>query len=450
MIVDHRNAGRALARLALPNAASIVGDQLLGIVDTIVIGTLGAGALAAVTGASSIFIALALGLYGLTQGCGILCAQAIGARENERFGEIVRASTIVPLVSAIVVAVIALFGARQAETALVGALPTSEAGASYLVLRSFSLIPMSLTGLIYTAFAAAGDTRFGLKLLAIINLVHVPLVFVLALGWLTHHALGIVGAGISSLAAETIGCGYALSSLTRRPHYQILSRWHFDVRLGLQSAWLGLPESIYLFLVLAPDIAIVAVLAPLGSETIAAFRVLMIVSDITWAIPGSLGSAAQIVIGQRFGAGDVSGARAFDADARRYALRFSWLGGAIIAVLGWPIAFICTLDAGLASLAAAPVALHMLTLPLKGYAMTGIARVRAAGDTRFSMVVGIIASGIVIPGVWLGVNRGHLGLFAVPVVWLIAWLFWCGATALRLHNFDWSATRIANLGGKVA
>ncbi|GAC1537814.1 MAG: hypothetical protein NVS2B17_10940 [Candidatus Velthaea sp.] len=443
MIVDHRRAGRALARLAVPNAASIVGDQFLGIVDTIAIGTLGAPALAAITGAATVFVVLALGMHGFTQGCGILGAQAIGARDNERFGAIVRASAIVPLIGAIVLAVAAWFTARPALAALVGPLPTVDAGAWYLALRCISLVPMALTGLAYAAFGAAGDTRFGLKLLLTINAVHVPLVFVLALGWGTHHPLGIVGAGISSLAAEVFGLGYAVIAALRRPQYRIFARGDIDLRLALRSAWLGLPEAIYLFLVVAPDIAVVAVLAPLGPETIAAFRVLSIVSDLTWAIPGSLGSAAQIVIGQRFGAGDVAGARAFDGRAQRYAVALSTAGGLIVAALSWPISFVCTLDAALASLAAPPLALHMLTLPLKGYAMTGIARVRAAGDTRFSMIVGIIASAIVIPGIWLGVHVARIGLFAVPIVWTIAWLFWCAATAIRLRRFDWNAAQLA-------
>ena len=84
----------------------------------------------------------------------------------------------------------------------------------------------------------------------------------------------------------------------------------------------------------------------------------------------------------------------------------------------------------------------MLTLPLKGYAMLGIARVRAAGDTRFSMLVGALASAVDIPGTWFAVHVLHAGLFAVPLAWIVAWLVWCGATALRLRRFDWDGGRI--------
>jgi hypothetical protein len=146
-----------------------------------------------------------------------------------------------------------------------------------------------------------------------------------------------------------------------------------------------------------------ATLAPLGAETVAAFRVIAIVSDLAWP-------------------------------ARQYRQR----GADRNRTLAWPIAFVCTLDARLTALAAAALALRMLTLPLKGYAMVGIARFRASGDTGFSMLVEIIASAIAIPRTWFALDVLHSGLFAVPFAWITAWLFGCGATALRLQRFDWN------------
>ncbi len=441
-VMDHRDVRRTLAALAIPIFAATIGDQVLGIADTIVVGTLGPAALAAITGATSVFIVIVLSLHGLSQGAGILAAQAIGAGDNERFGRIVRSALLVPVLLGVAVAAAALVLAEPGMRTLVGPLPTLHDGAAYLILRCFSIVPVVISGVAYTTFAAAGDTRFGAKLLIWINVIHLPLLLVLALGWGTHHPLGLPGAGISSLIAESVAAGYAIFAAWHRPNYRIFEA-NLDVRLALRMLWLGLPEAVYLFLVVAPDVAIVAILAPLGAQTVAAFRVIAIVSDVTWSVPGSLGTATQTVIGQRFGAGDPAGARSFDRGALRYGVTLSTAGGIAAAVLAWPIAFACTLDAGLAALAAAPLALHMLTMPLKGYAMIGIARVRAAGDTRFSMVVGIIASAIAIPGTWYGVAILHIGLFAVSIAWIIAWSFWCGATAVRLRRFDWNATRLA-------
>ena len=57
MIVDHTRIGAAFRRLSIPVAVQMIGDQLLGIVDTIAIGSMGAVALAGATAANTIFIA---------------------------------------------------------------------------------------------------------------------------------------------------------------------------------------------------------------------------------------------------------------------------------------------------------------------------------------------------------------------------------------------------------
>ena len=68
------------------------------------------------------------------------------------------------------------------------------------------------------------------------------LLLILALGWGTHHPLGIAGAGISSLLSETIACICAVVYTWRRPIYQIFSSLDLNMRLALDCARLGLPE----------------------------------------------------------------------------------------------------------------------------------------------------------------------------------------------------------------
>jgi Na+-driven multidrug efflux pump len=117
VIVDHREIRGTLARLAIPVFAATVGDQFLGIADTIVIGTFGPAALAAITGATAVFVTLAMALHGVSQGAGILAAQAIGAGNTERFGRIARASILVPSVLGVGLAVAALWLAEPAMPA---------------------------------------------------------------------------------------------------------------------------------------------------------------------------------------------------------------------------------------------------------------------------------------------------------------------------------------------
>ena len=209
------------------------------------------------------------------------------------------------------------------------------------------------------------------------------------------------------------------------------------MELAQRCARLGFPEAIFLLGVTVPDIFIVAMLAPLGAIAVAAFRALNVVSDLTFVVPSPLQSAMQVVIGQRLGTRDPVGALWFFERSRRISLVVTTLTGALFAILAWPLAYVFTLDAQVATIAALPLALHMVTLPLKGWAMISLAPIRASGDTRFSMTVGILCSVLVIPLAWIGIERLHLGLYSVPLGWIAAWAVRALLTQWKLRDGAW-------------
>jgi putative MATE family efflux protein len=441
--VDHRDVGAALRRLALPAGLALSADQLLGIVDTIVIGTFGAAALAGITAAVSVFVTVLIPLFAFYAGTRIMGAQAIGAGDLERFGRIVRASAVVPLAISLVASAVSVVAARPVITAMLGDDAIAGPASAYLALRCCSLIAIVVSEVAITAFAAAGDTRLALRVLIVINLVHVPLLVLLALGPLTHHPLGLVGAGISSLVSEVVGALYCAREMVRRRDLHIFASRGVDLRLARAAAVLGWPEFVFLALVIVPEPLTVTFLAPLGVTTVAAFRALSIVSNVSWAFPGSLGQAAQIVIGQRLGARDLAGARAFARDSIGYATAVCAVVAAVVALLARPLAELFTLSATLATLAAGPLAAHMASLPLKGFSMTALAPIRAAGDTRFSMWMGVLSGGCSVAGLWIGITLLHWGLWAVPVAWFVAWSMRSALTWLRYRDGDWERRVLA-------
>lgn len=438
MVVDHTNLGAAIRRLSLPIAVTILGDQLLGVVDTIAIGSLGIVALAGITGATTVFIAIGFAIAGFFSGLSIIAAQRIGARDIDGFAQTVRAGFVVPFAASVLCALLSIPLAGPIVNAMVGHLPSAHASSQYLVLRCFSLLPIAISSALVVGLGAAGNRILGVLVLGTINLVHIPLLLVLALGYGTHHPLGIAGAGVSSLLSELIACALAIVYTWRRPIYRIFSAFDFNLRLALECARLGLPEVGFLFAVIAPDSFIVAMLAPLGAAAISAFRALNVVSDLTFVVPSPLQSATQTIIGQRLGAHDVEGARSFFFRARRLTFWLTTLTGAICAALAWPLAFAFTLNAAVASAAAVPLALHMLTLPLKGYAMVSMSPIRAAGDTRFSGQVGIMTGLLVVPVAYLCIRIWHIGLYGVPVAWIVAWSARALATAIKLRGEAWT------------
>ncbi|HEX4013846.1 MAG TPA: MATE family efflux transporter [Candidatus Cybelea sp.] len=437
MIVDHTKIGAAFRRLSLPVALQLLGDQLLGTVDTIAIGSLGTVALAGATAANAIVLVLLFTISGLISGTAIVAAQRVGSNDLDGYGRTVRAGAIAPLVLGAFWILLSLFFAAPTVHWMIGDLHSAPASATYLILRCVSLLPISLSGTLIVGIGAAGNQRLGVLVLVVVNLIHIPLLAILGLGWLTHHPFGIVGAGVSSLLSETIAAAFAIVWVARRPQYRIFRERAISWALALRCARLGFPEMIFLMGVSIPDVFIVAMLAPLGAIFVAAFRALNVVSDLTFVVPSPLQNTAQIVIGQRLGARDPQGARWFLERALRVSLIVTSLSAVVMALLAWPLAYVFTLNAAVASIAALPLALHMLTLPLKGWAMVSLAPIRASGDTRFSMTVGLASSALVIPLAWLGIERLHLGLYSVPLGWIAAWTARALLTRWKLHGGAW-------------
>jgi putative MATE family efflux protein len=437
MVVDHTQIGAAFRRLSLPVAVQMLGDQLLGTADTIAIGSLGTVALAGATAANTIAIVVTFAAFGLVSGTGIVAAQRIGAHDIEGFGRTLRAGVAAPFAVGVLCLILSLFGAAAAMHGLIGDLPSAHASANYLVLRCAAIMPMAFSATLIVGIGAAGNQRLGVLVLIVVNAIHIPLLLLLGLGWLTHHPFGIVGAGVSSLISETIGALFAIAYIARRAEYHVLRERSFSWPLAVRCARLGFPEMVFLMGVTAPDVVIVAMLAPLGAIFVAAFRALNVVSDLTFVVPSPLQSAAQIVIGQRLGAGDPQGARWFLERATRVSLLVTTLTAVVMAALAWPLAFVFTLNAAVATIAALPLALHMITLPLKGWSMVALAPIRASGDTRFSMTVGLVCSALVIPLAWIGIERLHLGLYSVPLGWIAAWAIRALLTQWKLRDGAW-------------
>lgn len=415
----------------------MLGDQLLGIVDTIAIGSLGTVALAGLTASMTVFFALMMMLYGLWNGLSIIAAQRVGAHDVSGFARTVRSGGVIPGIIAIVLAIASIFGAHPLLGWMLPNIHSADASAQYLVLRCVSFLPMNVSATAIIGLGAAGNRKLGIYLLGVINLIHIPLLLFLALGWWGGHAYGIVGAGVSTLVSETIAAIFAVLYVWRKPAYRVFESLQIDWSLAVRCARLGLPESIFEFALFAPDVILVSLLAQLGPTIISGLRALLVVSDVTFCVPIPMQSATQTVIGQRLGARDIEGAQWFLSRSMRLAFAITTATGVLVAVLAWPFAYVFTLSPQVASVAALPLALHMATMPIKGWAMVGLSPIRAAGDTKFSMAVGLICAILVLPLCWLGIEKLHIGLFSVPVAWIIAWGTRALLTQWKLNTKAW-------------
>src|SRR5215472_665459 len=232
---------RATAAVAGPLAAANLAQMAMGFTNTVVVGSLGSGALAAAGLGASLYFTVALVCSGILTAVAPLAAHAIGAGDNRRAGRVAGAGLVlaallaVPVVAVLLVAgrLLIALGYEPALAAEIGRFLGAIAWAApgflgFAVLRGF-LVAASRSRTVMIALILCIPMNAGLN-------------WILVFGHLGAPALGIAGSGsataiIQWLMLTGLGCyTHMAPSLTKFRLRPILRCWDEIgriVRLGL-------------------------------------------------------------------------------------------------------------------------------------------------------------------------------------------------------------------------
>ena len=307
-----------LLGLAVPAIGSLVSDPLMGLVDTAVVGRIGAAELGGLGLAVAVLSTVAWVFNFLVYGTTSAVAKALGAGDADAARRRVRASVRAALVIGTVVggalwlAAPWLLGALGAVDALVGP------GADYLRVRAIGVPLLMLTYVGHGAFRGASDTRTPLWIAVGSNVVNAVLTILLA------GPVGIVGVAAATVVAELIAvaaflvllprAGVARSGLLRTSATESAAATAADVAQDLADIRQLVRVGRDLFLrtggLTLGLLAVSAAAARLGVATSAAHQVLKQVMMLgSFALDG-LAVAGQATVGTALGRGDRDEARA--------------------------------------------------------------------------------------------------------------------------------------------
>jgi multidrug resistance protein, MATE family len=408
---------RELLRLALPVAAAQAGIALMGVVDTAVVGRLGAAALGAVGLANGIFIAVAVIGMGTVMALDPLIAQAFGARDGPRTRALLWQGAWLALLVSAVLAVPLAFAPRLIDAARIE--PEVARGAKqFLWARLPGLFPLLLfIGL--RAYLQAAAVVWPLVVSTVLaNVANFLLDVLLVFGgaslpaWAgplrSVPALGPAGSGLSTTFCTVLQAAVLLLAAWwladgQRPRrspdlHDLRTAARIGIPVGLQ---MGAEVGVF---------ALVGVLAGrLGQMSIAAHQVAISLASFTFCAAVGVGNAASVRVGWAIGARD---SRA----ARRSGLTAFAAGAAIMTVSA--LAFwlfpeqLASLLSDRAEVIAASAPLVVVAAVFQisdGVQAVGAGVLRGAGDTRFAFLANLIghyAVGLPV-AVALGLYQTH-------------------------------------------
>ncbi len=436
-----RREVRATLALAVPLALTQLTQMAMGFVDVVMIGRLGAQAMAAGVIGTSVYFSLLLVCMGVVMAVNPMVSQAVGAGDEATVGRSLRQG----LWLASMLAVPLLIVLSQFERLLLwtGQEPATAArSAAYVGAILWGTVPHLWFTALRGFAEGLGRPRPILVVTFVAAFANAGLNWVLMYGHFGFPALGLVGAGISSAIVTGLLFLGLLAVVLLDPEFRRragLGQLRTPDPAALRNLFqLGWPIGVSFGLETSLFAVTTLLIGRLGTTALAAHQVAINAASVTFMIPLGVAFATTVRVGQAAGAGDRAGAEragwtgvamgaAFMAlAALLFWLRPEWVVWVYLGTGG---------DAEVVRLAALLLGVAAVFQIVDGVQATAAGALRGLKDTRAPMVVGVVAYwGIGMTaalGLGFGLGRGAVGIWwgltlglGAAAVGLTAWFRW--------------------------
>ena len=294
-------------KLAYPIILGMLGHTVVGIVDNIMVGKLGATELAAVSlGNSFVFIAMSLGI-GFSTAITPLVAEADGKGDIEKGRSAFHHGLYLCTILGVVLFAIIFFS--KPLIAFMGQPKhVVDLAKPYLDIVAFSLIPLIMFQA-YKQFAdGMSETKYSMWATILANITNVGLNYLLIYGVWIFPKLGIVGAAIGTIASRFVMLGYMHYMMNLRkkfhPFFKGFSLKEIKREVNLKIIRLGTPSAMQMFFEVALFTGAIWLSGSLGTTSQAANQVALSLASFTFMFAMGLSVAAMIRVGNQKGLED--------------------------------------------------------------------------------------------------------------------------------------------------
>ena len=291
-----------LLRFILPIVGGSVFQQLYNTVDFLFVGNFLDKTAAAAVGASATLIAITVGVFtGMSTGCSVVAANAIGARDNYMAKKVLHTSVTFGLIGGITVLVLGFLLAPWILTLLNTPDTVMPQAVQYIRIYLFSVPMLVFYNMVSGCLRAEGDSRSPFIVLAVCGLLNVAFdaLFIVVLG------LGVAGAAIATMVTQSLSAVFVAVLASRKDREIPLSIRELGIEKGtlLRILAIGLPTGIQTIVITFSNIIVQYFINGYGDTAVAAFSTYYKVENLNWLAIVAFGQAAVTFVGQNKGAG---------------------------------------------------------------------------------------------------------------------------------------------------
>lgn len=415
-----------MLRLAVPVVLAEIGWMTMGIVDTMMVGRVGAEAIGAVSVGSSLFFAVAIFGVGMLLGMDYVAAYAVGAGKLKdahralHHGYLLAGLLSVGL-TAVLLAVVPHIGSFGVRPAVVG-----EAEA-YLSAVTWSLPLLMFSCANHRYLQALGRVRAIMFIVLSANVINALADWIFIFGNLGMPAFGAEGAGWATCASRAymlvMMAGYTLWDARARRTGLLETTLHLQWSRLAELVRLGSPAAVQRALEVGVFACATLLAAGLEPASLAAHHVALSAASLTFMVPLGVSSAAAVRVGSALGARDAVGAALSGWTAFLLGAASMLVAGAIFVIFPQAIIRAFTTDAAVLATGVSLLAVAAVFQLFDGIQVVATGALRGIGDTRTAMVANLVGHWFIglpvgyVLGFWL--ELGVVGLWMGLCVGLI-------------------------------
>src|SRR3712207_1247260 len=304
MVLFKSKQNKKFFSLAIPIFLELTLVNVVGNIDTIMLGHFSDEAVGAVGGITQA-LNIQNVLFGfISLGTGILIAQYVGAKNDRKIKEVIATSLFLNFLFSFLLALGYMIFWKQIFTFMKLPKELIEIGKYYFLLVSSFCAFQALTLTAGAILKSYGKPKLMLFINVGVNLLNILGNGMFLFGWMGFPILGTLGVGISTIFSRALGCIFAIYFVKKHCHFQFSKKYFqpFPYKTIKNLLAIGIPTAGENLAWNVGQLLILAMINGLGTNYIAARTYLMLITMFIMIFSLSLGHATAIQIGQLVGA----------------------------------------------------------------------------------------------------------------------------------------------------
>lgn len=387
--LTQQEARRQVIALAWPAVVEQLLVTLFGMVDMMMVGSVGPMAIAAVGLTNQpMFLALAA-FQALNVGTTALVARFVGAQDISEANATIRQSLLVVVaLGGFASALVYIFA--EPMVVFMGAKDDALGYAvTYLRVISLGLLPQVIGMCVTAVLRGAGDTKTPMRFNVIANIFNVVGNYLLINGHFGFPVWGVFGAAFATSLSRFIGCGLSLYVI-----FKGKSLLHISLRDKFVPRWdlisrvfrVGFPSLLEQLLMRFGNIVFTKAVSGIGMATFAAHQIGMNIQSLSFTPGHGFGMAATSLVGRSLGEKRPDNAEKYGWQTRQVGQYVAITMGLIFFFGGRYIASLYTDDPNVINITALVLKVAAFIQPFQSSQFIIAGALRGAGDTRWPLI----------------------------------------------------------------